>query len=696
MSGSTSAAVRAIADRYEHVQSLFRDNFALIQSTRARALSELVPSLTASLKLQDEDVSKLEDYLRDIPSIFRHARRAKFHAENTLQALRETLEWRITSEVDNLDVDELHPLYVDPPSVARALRDAGGPSAAPSTTDPIANRPPLFWINDRLKDRFGRPCGVISLRTLERTDEGNLESLKEYILASVEIVRRHIAELYAKSEPLPESTTTTPETSPSTDQGAFQKQSDKESGGDGKHGAEGQDDDVDRVPRSGPLQIVLACDLDGAGMSNLEIELLPFLLDLLKKHYPGHIATLYLLHYGWVHAGMWTLAKRVLPQPVLNKIIFPKDDGSSSDQGGKRGDIEDYFDRRRWPHALGKCGDWNVLLDEAHNSVMRRYSSSVTKRPRSRSHSLSRHSSRSSSFVNLHQLGAFTPMDEKGNALGPWAAPSTPGASLSTSSGVTGHNHGVGGHELGAWGAYAGASQPPVRRRWRDLFRTLTYLFVLRILTLNRRMRRRVVNLGRVVGRSLVTGGQDEADERPGRWNRHAGQLNGGNSRLAEVDAVGASGGGGLRKTGRPHLHSLQMSVNRLTPPSSPNLSSGVRSPVGGRSNVRYPTGWGHALLQRDSQSISARQGRNSSVHGQRHHNLRLRFLWRSSMQWMRSLTLFALIVALLQSDWRTSTLTRRAGGLEEISKAGVGAAALWNSVKAAAILGAGTAAIRS
>ncbi|KAK0520919.1 hypothetical protein OC834_006856 [Tilletia horrida] len=674
-SASLSPAVRAIEERHDYIRNLFLEHFPLLQSIRARALSELVPTLTASLKLQDDGVHKLQEYLKDIPSLFRHAKRAKFHAENTLQALKETMEWRITSEVDNLDVDELHPLYVDPPSVARALRDAGGPSAAPTTTDPIANRPPLFWINDRLKDHFGRPCGVISLRTLERTEERNLENLKEYILASVEIVRRQIADLYARSEPLPDSASSTPANSPAMNQHAFPR-SGAEADAVGKDSSERvaeKDEEADDAlrPRSGPVQMVLACDLDGAGMSNLEIELLPFLLDLLKKHYPGHIAVMYLLHYGWVHAGMWTLAKRVLPQPVLDKIIFPKDDGTPVEEGGKRGDIEDYFDRRRWPRALGKCGAWVVPLDEANNSVMRRYSSSVTKRPRSRSHS--RHSSRSSSFVNLHQLGAFTPMDEKGNALGPWAAPDGTATPRSAGGAIGSAQGFIPAVDYSGQG-WGGSAKPPIRRRWRDLFRTLTYLFVLRILTLNRRMRRRAVDLGRVVGRSLVAGGQGEVDEQPERWSRHAAFVHG---------KPGANGGAGPRRAGtggarHPPLPSLQMSSAHLSPnlPSSPTFSSGVRSPTG-RSNVRYPTGWGSLGPPRDN-AVAGSRTRVTSLQRTGSGALSasrsgLRVMWRSSMRWMRRLTLFALIMALLQSDWRTGLPT------------GAGVATLWDSVRAVA-----------
>jgi hypothetical protein len=67
-------------------------------------------------------------------------------------------------------------------------------------------------------------------------------------------------------------------------------------------------------------------------------------MDLLKSHFPGMVGaskspsislsprslanlrcafTVFVLKYGWMYAGMWQLAKRVLPNTALERILFP-------------------------------------------------------------------------------------------------------------------------------------------------------------------------------------------------------------------------------------------------------------------------------------------------------------------------------------------------------------------------------------
>lgn len=37
----------------------------------------------------------------------------------------------------------------------------------------------------------------------------------------------------------------------------------------------------------------------------------------------AHQTTVFVLNYGWMYAGMWQLAKRVLPNTALERILFP-------------------------------------------------------------------------------------------------------------------------------------------------------------------------------------------------------------------------------------------------------------------------------------------------------------------------------------------------------------------------------------
>lgn len=111
---------------------------------------------------------------------------------------------------------------------------------------------------------------------------------------------------------------------------------------------------------SKPLQMVIVFSLQSSGMANLELELLPFLLDLLKNHFPGMVGAVYIVHYGWVHSGMWGLAKRLLPQQALAKIFFPS-----------KKELPEHFDLDKFPIALG--GEWDIPLDDDTNNVMKRF-----------------------------------------------------------------------------------------------------------------------------------------------------------------------------------------------------------------------------------------------------------------------------------------------------------------------------------
>lgn len=35
------------------------------------------------------------------------------------------------------------------------------------------------------------------------------------------------------------------------------------------------------------------------------------------------VGAIFVLNYGWAYAGMWQVAKRVLPKVALDRILFP-------------------------------------------------------------------------------------------------------------------------------------------------------------------------------------------------------------------------------------------------------------------------------------------------------------------------------------------------------------------------------------
>ncbi|KAH8917759.1 hypothetical protein BT69DRAFT_1286334 [Atractiella rhizophila] len=135
-------------------------------------------------------------------------------------------------------------------------------------------RSPLMFYHPELQDKWGRPCAVINVKQVKRYPEGSLEGLKEFIAFQWELGRRYLSEIA------------------------------------------GEDMKV--------LQMVLIVDLDGAGMSNMEVELLPFFLDLLRSHFPGMVGAIFILNYGWMYSGVWQVMKKLLPQSVIARILFPK------------------------------------------------------------------------------------------------------------------------------------------------------------------------------------------------------------------------------------------------------------------------------------------------------------------------------------------------------------------------------------
>ena len=110
-----------------------------------------------------------------------------------------------------------------------------------SSMDPIYSEKPLVFIHPSVQDKFGRHAAILNLSLVVRPEDGRLDSLKEYVAFTLEISRRYLADLSKR---------------------------------DKEH------------PR---IQIVFLLDLAKANLSNLEIELLPFVVDLLKNHFPGEL-----------------------------------------------------------------------------------------------------------------------------------------------------------------------------------------------------------------------------------------------------------------------------------------------------------------------------------------------------------------------------------------------------------------------
>ncbi|TNY24006.1 hypothetical protein DMC30DRAFT_388363 [Rhodotorula diobovata] len=244
---ATADSLRA---RKDQIVAQFHEHADLVREVQQQAVAEILPALRDEDGLDEEAIAAGEALLRDRVTVFRFCRRARFSPTAALKLLHATVRWRLTSSLQYLTPASVHPLYLTKP---------------------------LFFFHPDLVDRFGRPCAVLNLRHVQRTDDGTLDALKDYARLGWEVGRRYLTDL----------------------------------------SRQGQDGDDPK------LQIVVIVDLEGAGMSNLEMELLPFFLDLLKSHFPGMVGAIFVLNYGWAYAGMWQLAKRVLPNTALERILFP-------------------------------------------------------------------------------------------------------------------------------------------------------------------------------------------------------------------------------------------------------------------------------------------------------------------------------------------------------------------------------------
>ncbi|BGP05337.1 hypothetical protein JCM10049v2_001142 [Rhodotorula toruloides] len=244
---ATAASLRA---RKDQIVEQYRDHADLVRDVQKQALAEVLPSLRDEFALDEDAVAAGTALLEDRVTVFRFCRRARFSPTAALKLLHATCHWRLTSHLRHLSPASIHSIYLTKP---------------------------LFFFHPSLVDRFGRPCAVLNLKYVQRTEDGRLDALKEFVRLGWEVGRRYLSDMSRRA---------------------------------------GDDQD----PK---LQMVVIVDLDGAGMSNLEVELLPFFLDLLKNHFPGMVGAIFVLNYGWAYAGMWQLAKRVLPNTALERILFP-------------------------------------------------------------------------------------------------------------------------------------------------------------------------------------------------------------------------------------------------------------------------------------------------------------------------------------------------------------------------------------
>ncbi|KAJ3200659.1 hypothetical protein HDU82_008708 [Entophlyctis luteolus] len=69
-------------------------------------------------------------------------------------------------------------------------------------------------------------------------------------------------------------------------------------------------------------QLSVIVDLEGVGLSNVNYDMLPMIVKLFQTQYPGVFGTLYVLNFGWLHSGIWSIVKRALTAEACAKLLF--------------------------------------------------------------------------------------------------------------------------------------------------------------------------------------------------------------------------------------------------------------------------------------------------------------------------------------------------------------------------------------
>ncbi|KAJ7661636.1 CRAL-TRIO domain-containing protein [Mycena rosella] len=74
------------------------------------------------------------------------------------------------------------------------------------------------------------------------------------------------------------------------------------------------------------LQYVILLDLKNLSTQSLNIDLVTWTLREAIPQFPGLLAAAFMINYSWAHAGVWSIAKRVLPERAVSRVFFPTQD----------------------------------------------------------------------------------------------------------------------------------------------------------------------------------------------------------------------------------------------------------------------------------------------------------------------------------------------------------------------------------
>ncbi|KAH8806903.1 CRAL-TRIO domain-containing protein [Flagelloscypha sp. PMI_526] len=71
------------------------------------------------------------------------------------------------------------------------------------------------------------------------------------------------------------------------------------------------------------FQCVVLLDLSEFTIRVMNPDFATYVVRELIPHFPGMLATVFMLNYSWAHSSMWQLTKRLLPKQALSRVFFP-------------------------------------------------------------------------------------------------------------------------------------------------------------------------------------------------------------------------------------------------------------------------------------------------------------------------------------------------------------------------------------
>ncbi|XP_064637399.1 motile sperm domain-containing protein 2-like [Lineus longissimus] len=89
-------------------------------------------------------------------------------------------------------------------------------------------------------------------------------------------------------------------------------------------------------------QIVVMFDMTDAGLSNMDLDLIKFIITCFTTYYPNYLAYLLVYDMPWVLNAVWKIIKTWLSEESSKKVIFVK-----------KGDIQEYIDKDQLLEHMG-------------------------------------------------------------------------------------------------------------------------------------------------------------------------------------------------------------------------------------------------------------------------------------------------------------------------------------------------------